>query len=332
MSVIPPPKVSVIIPSYKTGDLIATCLDSVFAQTYTDFEVIVVNDGSPDTLELEKVLAPYLGRIVYIRQENKRAAGARNHAIRLARGEFLAFLDSDDSWLPHHLDSQMQLLATHPSLDLVYADAAVGDPAHQRFFMKECPSEGPATFGALVLKRCHVPVSTVVIRKQKIVEAGFFDETLTRWDDYDMWLRCAFHGAEISYARSVQACLSTGRAGSLGISGARNMEACCHILDKLRRTLPLSDTDREVVDRRATEVKALYLLYEGKDHLAKQEFGKARELISGANAYLHRPTLSLAVFGLGIAPHAANLAISCWRRVRSGVPGRAWARVKANGF
>jgi glycosyltransferase involved in cell wall biosynthesis len=114
-----PPKVSVIIPSYKTANLIAACLDSVFAQTYSDVEAIVVNDGSPDTAELEKVLQPYIGRIVYIKQENKRAADARNGAIRQARGEFIAFLDSDDTRYPNHLETQMQLIADDPSLDLV---------------------------------------------------------------------------------------------------------------------------------------------------------------------------------------------------------------------
>src|SRR5277367_5736878 len=124
------PKVSVIIPTYKTADLIAGCLDSVFAQTYSDFEAMVVNDGSPDTPELEKALQPYMDRIVYIKQENKRAAGARNNAIRQARGEYVAFLDSDDTWLPNHLAAQMKLVADDPALDLVYANALlVGDPA-----------------------------------------------------------------------------------------------------------------------------------------------------------------------------------------------------------
>jgi glycosyltransferase involved in cell wall biosynthesis len=90
------PTISVIIPSYNTAPLIANCLDSVFAQSFSDFEVVVVNDGSPDTAKLEEALRPYLEKIVYIVQENKRAAGARNTAIGKARGEFLAFLDSDD--------------------------------------------------------------------------------------------------------------------------------------------------------------------------------------------------------------------------------------------
>ena len=139
----PAPKVSVIIPSYKTADLIAACLDSVFAQTYSDFEAIVVNDGSPDTPELEKVLQPYMDRIVYIKQENKRAAGARNNAIRQARGEFVAFLDSDDTWFPNHLASQMQLFAEDSSLDLVYCDGILVRDAGQEYeFMKQCPSTG----------------------------------------------------------------------------------------------------------------------------------------------------------------------------------------------
>jgi glycosyltransferase involved in cell wall biosynthesis len=114
------PKVSIIMPAYNTADLIAASLDSVLAQSFQDFEIIVVNDGSPDTPDLERVLAPYLDKIIYINQENKRAAGARNTAIRRARGKFLAFLDSDDQWLPDHLSVQMELFEKDAELDLIY--------------------------------------------------------------------------------------------------------------------------------------------------------------------------------------------------------------------
>src|SRR5215813_4822943 len=149
------PRVSVIIPSYKTAHLIAECLDTVMAQTYRDFDVMVVNDGSPDTPELEKVLGPYMDRIIYIKQQNKRAAGARNTAIRQARGEFLAFLDSDDRWLPDHLASQMAMVDADPSLDLVYANARIfGNPEREWIFQDRCPSNGKATFDALIVERC----------------------------------------------------------------------------------------------------------------------------------------------------------------------------------
>jgi glycosyltransferase involved in cell wall biosynthesis len=315
----PPPTVSVIIPSYKTADLIAACLDSVFAQTYTDFEAIVVNDGSPDTPALEKVLEPYRNRIVYIKQENKRAAGARNNAIRQARGEFVAFLDSDDTWLPNHLAAQMQMLAKDPSLDFVYANALlVGDPGHERQFMQKCPSNGNPTFDALIVERCHIPISTVVARKRALVDVGLFDEKLPRCDDYDLWVRTAFGGAKFGYSRAVQARLLIGRPGSLGQSRARMAEAYWSILEKFKRTLPMNDADRAVVEKRAAEIRAKYLLEEGKCKLAERQFDVARKLIAEANGYLHRSSLSLAVFGLGIAPGATSKLMFFWNRIRNG--------------
>ncbi len=116
------PSVSVIIPSYNTARFITETLDSVFAQTFTDYEVIVVNDGSPDTPQLEIVLKPYFDRIVYLKQENRGLAGARNTGIRRARGAFLAFLDSDDMWLPEFLAEQVQIFHKNPAVDLVYSD------------------------------------------------------------------------------------------------------------------------------------------------------------------------------------------------------------------
>jgi glycosyltransferase involved in cell wall biosynthesis len=314
----PAPKVSVIIPSYKTANLIAACLDSVFAQTYSDFEAIVVNDGSPDTPELESVLQPYLDRIVYIKQENKRAAGARNNAIRQARGEFVAFLDSDDTWMPDHLFSQMHLFAEDPAIDLVYSDAILmGDGAQESQFMKVCPSTGEATFAALIVERCQIPISTVVARKRTLVDAGLFDEKLARCDDYDMWVRSAFGGARIRYSRKLGARLFVGRPGSLGQSRARMAEGYSIILEKYKRTLPLKDADRAVVEKRAAEIRARYLLEQGKCKLEERQFDKARELIAEANGYLHSSRLSLAVLGLSVAPGATAKLLSFWNRIRN---------------
>src|SRR5271157_2015946 len=296
------PRVSVIIPTYKTAHFIAACLDSVFAQTYQDFEAVVVNDGSPDTPELEKVLAPYMERIVYIKQENKRTAGARNNAIRHARGEFVAFLDSDDTWMPDHLASQMQLFAADPSLGLTYSNGWVGLPGEEREFMERCPSAGEATFGSLLVERCQIPISTVVARKQAIVKAGMFDEKLARCDDYDMWVRTAFYGAKIVYTRKVQAYMPVGRAGSLSQSRAKMAEGYSTILEKYKQTLPLQDADRKVVEKRAAEIRARYLLEEGKSKLEQRQFDEARKLLSEANSYLHKSSLSLTLIGLAIAP------------------------------
>jgi glycosyltransferase involved in cell wall biosynthesis len=298
--------------------MIAACLDSAFRQTYSDFEAVVVNDGSPDTPELEMVLEPYRDRIVYIKQENKRCAGARNNAIRNARGEFVAFLDSDDTWMPDHLASQMQLFADDPSLDLVYSDGILMLDAGERKFMDKNPSSGEATFEALIVERCQIPISTVVARKRTIVDAGLFDETLPRCDDYDMWVRSAFIGAKIGYTRKLGARFFVGRPGSLSQSKARMIEGYWNILEKFKRTLPLKDADREVVEKRAAQIRARYLLEEGKCKLEERQFDQGRLLISEANDYLRKPSLRMAVIGLGIAPGATAKLMSFWRRIRNG--------------
>jgi len=311
------PRVSVIMPSYKTAHLIAASLDSVLQQTFHDFEIIVVNDGSPDTIELEEVMKPYGNRIIYIKQENKRAGGARNTAIGKARGEFVAFLDSDDIWLADHLALQMQMFKEDPTLDLVYCNClSVGDPEHPHEFMSRCPSEGPATFLALVMERCQIPISTVVARKSVLVQAGLFDETLTRCDDYDMWLRVAFHSAKIGYTRRVQAHLADGRPGSLGASSAGMVEAYWKILQKADQTLPLNHHDREVVQKQATEIHGQYLLEEGKVCLRQGRFDEAKKLLSEANSHLRRRKISLVLFGLSIAPGATNKLASLVGRIR----------------
>src|SRR5262245_48281148 len=104
------PAVSVVIPAYNCADFIAETLDSVFSQTFDNYEVIVINDGSPDTESLERVLAPFQDRIVYLKQDNQGPSGARNSAIRHARSAYVAMLDSDDIWLPDYLAEQMQFI------------------------------------------------------------------------------------------------------------------------------------------------------------------------------------------------------------------------------
>lgn len=314
------PQVSVVIPSYKTANLIARCLDTVMAQTFQDFEAIVVNDGSPDTPELEKVLAPYMGRIVYIKQPNKRCAGARNTAIKNARGEFLAFLDSDDTWYPEHLESQMKQFADDPSLDLVYCNSMlVGDPERGGPFMEKCPSNGPATFESLVTETCQIPISTVVVRKSAILKAGGFDETLPRCDDYDMWVRTAFHGAKIGYIRALTVHMYIGRPGSMSQEKAKMVESYWKALERFKQVLPLNAQQTAVVDKRSQQIRTRYLLEEGKRQLGERQFDKARELFTEANQNLKAARLNAVVFGLKVAPAVTGRLVSLWDRVQNGM-------------
>lgn len=311
------PKISVIMPAYNTAHLIAEALDSILEQTFRDFEIVVVNDGSPDTPDLEKVLTPYQDKIVYIKQPNKRAAGARNTAIRAAKGDFLAFLDSDDTWLPDHLASQMKLFAEDPSLDFVYCDGLVIASDESKTFMEMCPSCGTATFEALVVERCQIPVSTVVVRKQALEKAGLFDEGLPRCDDYDMWFRTAFWGAKIAYTKNVQVRFSGARPGALSLSSVKMVEAYWKILEKAIQTLPLNDSQRALVRKRADEIKALYLLEEGKAHLQEGRFGDAIKSISASNALFKTTKLSLVLAGIKIAPKTTRRLAAFARKTRN---------------
>lgn len=190
------PKVSVIIPAYNTACYIAETLDSVFSQTFTDYEVIVVNDGSPDTPELEAALRPYMDQIIYIVQTNKGPAAARNTEIHRARGEWLAFLDSDDLWLPKYLAEQMKFLAENPSLDVCIADRVVfGEP--RPWPPWRC--RGPVSFEAAVRGEFPQLPTTTVIRKATAVKAGLYDPRLRCGDDFEFFLRALHFGAQVDY-------------------------------------------------------------------------------------------------------------------------------------
>jgi glycosyltransferase involved in cell wall biosynthesis len=308
------------MPTYMTAHLIAGALDSALQQTFREVEIVVVNDGSPDTDELERVLAPYREKIVYIKQENKRAAGARNTAIGQAKGEFLAFLDSDDTWFPDHLASQMKLFEQDPALDLVYSDGWVDTPDWSRRFMEMCPSRGPATFEALVVERCQIPVSTVVAHRRALEKANFFDESLARCDDYDMWLRAAFWGAKVGYSREVQARFSGNRPGALGTSSIKMTEAYWQILEKTLQALPLDEKQRHLVQQRAAEARARYLLERGKVELGEGRLREARELLSESNMHFQKTKLTLVLLGLKIAPDATKRVVSFAKKIRHAVP------------
>lgn len=184
--------------------------------------------------------------------------------------------------------------------------------------MLRCPSHGEATFASLLVERCQIPISTVVARKEAIVRAGMFDESLARCDDYDMWVRTAFCGAKIAYTRKVQAYMPVGRPGSLSSSRARLAEGYSAILEKYKRTLPLKDADRVILEDRAAEIRARYLLEEGKNKLSQNQFDDARKLLSEANGYFHKPGLRLALIGLMVAPGATRKLILYWNQIRQG--------------
>ncbi|MGH7146336.1 MAG: glycosyltransferase [Nitrospiraceae bacterium] len=199
------PLVSVIIPTHNCAAFIVDTLKSLEAQTYTNFEIIVVDDGSTDNTGT--VLAPYCDRIRCIHQENRGAAAARNAGIRQAQGEFLAFLDADDVWFPPKLELQVQAFKSHPEAGLAFADFLDFDdsgvtrqsrlntwPEARAWFERHRVEGSEIACGHMygeLLAANWIHASSAIVRRDVLSEVGWFDESLRAGEDLELWLRVA---------------------------------------------------------------------------------------------------------------------------------------------
>lgn len=181
-------KVSVIIPTYNRAQYIAEAIDSVLNQTYQDFEIIIVDDGSTDNTK--EIIKPYLddysNKIRYFYQKNKGISAARNMAINKAREDYIAFLDSDDRWLPEKLEKQMKVIKDE-NINFVYSAMYVEN--NGRMTNRIIPANPATDFLGLLTKNQSIAMATTIIKKEYITKTGMFDETLTVSVDYDLWLR-----------------------------------------------------------------------------------------------------------------------------------------------
>ncbi|MBW2572599.1 MAG: glycosyltransferase [Deltaproteobacteria bacterium] len=185
------PQVSVIIPTYNRGWIIKEAIDSVLAQDYTEFELIVVDDGSTD--HTADVLDSYRNVIKVLSQKNKGVSAARNRGIAEASGKFIAFLDSDDLWLSQKLSAQIEFFTQTPDAlicqteEVWIRNGLIVNPKKRH----KKPS-GMIFEPSLAL--CLVSPSAVMIRRSLLEIVGNFDETLPACEDYDLWLRisCRF--------------------------------------------------------------------------------------------------------------------------------------------
>src|SRR3990170_628175 len=184
------PEVSVIIPAYNSAQFIGEALQSVFAQTFKDYEILVVDDGSTD--HTRKIISEYGDKIKYIFQENAGPAKARNRGIIDAVGIYVAFLDADDLWLPTKLEKQVSMFRQDPELAMVFTEnssfnengvlhTSVGK--RKRLMKGNIPRN--------IFLRSGVATPTVMVRKEIFNEVGLFEEELYMGEDDNMWVRIA---------------------------------------------------------------------------------------------------------------------------------------------
>ncbi len=301
------PRVSVVVPAYRASAFIDGTLESVFRQTFSDFEVVVVNDGSPDTPALERVLAPYAPRIRYIVQQNRGAGGARNSGIRAAGGDYIALLDADDRWADEFLQRQVWYLDAHRECDLVYCDATISGESHLagRRFMDRAPSEGDATLLALIEQRCNIMLSTVVARRSALIDAGLFDEGIRRGQDFDLWLRLAHRGAAIHYQRHV---LAERCVHAEGLSGdvVAELQRALSVLERFGRRHELDARLRTALRVQMMRLVDRLEIEQGKQRIVEGNFAAARYHLSAPREQPLK--LRFARMALRVAPRLVRAA------------------------
>lgn len=184
------PKVSIIIPVYNGERYVAQAIQSALAQTYKNIEIIVVNDGSTDS-SYEKT-KPYLPFVKYIFQENQGVAAARNKAIKNSSGEFIAFLDQDDLWLPEKLELQVDYLLRNPDVGLVHSNMSYineeGQPTERDSVFPFPTNLSGSCFPELFIRN-QIAILTVLLRRDCLDKVGLFNEQFSGVDDYDLLLR-----------------------------------------------------------------------------------------------------------------------------------------------
>ena len=244
-----PPKVSVVIPAHNHARFLPEALASVQQQTWRDFDVLVVDDGSTDNTAA--VVAGFAPHVRYLYQQNAGPSSARNTGIRHTRGEYVAFLDADDTWMPEKLALQVAYLDAHPDAGLVFTKVLVmsegGQPlyTYPHRYRYECRA-----FERLLLWP-YGSMNVVMVRRTCFERFGLFDESLPAAEDWDMWLRVAPFYRLGFLDRPLGTYRQSSNSVSRGSGVQQAPEAFRRVLDKL-----FSDPER-LAGRSRAEVTRL---------------------------------------------------------------------------
>jgi glycosyltransferase involved in cell wall biosynthesis len=295
------PKVSVVIPAYNVAEFIGDTLESVRAQKFKNYEIIVINDGSPDTAEFEDALRRYRQDVIYIKQPGLGAGAARNTGIRHARGEIIAFLDGDDVWLPEFLASQVAFLGR--GYDMVYCDAYQFGlrSSLRKTFMETAPSEGEVTSESILDYTCNVITSGTIALRTALERAGLFEHERTRAHDFHLWVRMAKTGSKIGYQRKP---LLKYRVHLESLSGDAidRVQREMDVFERLRDTVELTESEDAIVTRMLAGLAADLQIEYGKSYLVSGQFADAYAAFADANRRRRTAKLTAITVLARIAP------------------------------
>ncbi len=297
------PRVSVIIPTYNRRDLVQLTIDSALAQTFTDSEIIVVDDGSTDNTG-EMLRARYDSQIRYEYQTNQGESAARNRALQLAQGEYIALLDSDDLWFPDKIEKEVRRLDAEPQAGLVFCEAWLIDAAGER--LADRPEGQGVTPDDLSLEKMVFVnqiggPSTTLIRRSTLDAVGGFDSEIRFGEDWDVWLQMLVRCYHVAYLPEPLTCIRRHRGTQCYYPNAgRNLQRRNEHLRLLEKAFdqwpgPVPDRLREHALARQYAEAALNELAVSNETSAQENMQQVRQLEPEA---VHAPFFEQALIDL----------------------------------
>lgn len=273
------PKVSFIIPSYNVSGYISACLDSVLSQSYKNIEVVIVDSSSDNTPEVVKgyVSRYETDKIKLLHQESKGPAAARNFGISNSSGDFIAFIDADDTLAADSLEKRMRKFNETENCGMVYSNASVlNEDALMELSFKEIVNgycDGHA-FSKLIGNN-YICTSTVLASREVVESVGLFDEKLKNAEDYGLWLKISGRGYAIGYVDEKLTNYRI-RRGSLSDDNLKNTEYLISLFNKLKHESDsFSDADRALIKDNLKRFHCDYFIIRAKNFIKCKNYDAA---------------------------------------------------------
>ena len=287
------PKISVIIPTLNSARFLGGAIDSVLKQSVPVSEILVVDGGSNDgTVEVAQKIG---GPVQILTQEGRGRPGARNTGLRRASGDFIAFLDSDDLWVPDKLAAQLDFFQKHPEIEMIFSDMALfkrpDDPDEPEILdadVHDYLRRDPVNPGRLL--EClftvnFIPTSSVVFRKSCLQTVGFMNEEFLHCEDYEYWLRFAAH-SRAGFLDRVLVRRRMHDANAMSDAFVQNCEASLLILNRWRKWSGLTGSAGQILAQRTVMIR-----YNLSSHLLKcgrsgEASGQLRQIVKDGNGQI----------------------------------------------
>jgi hypothetical protein len=300
----------VITPAFNAAGFIRDTIESIRAQTFDDWELLVIDDGSTDaTVEIVQEYMDRDGRIKLLRQANRGPSSARNEGMRRAQGTFVTFLDSDDTWEPEYLESQLEVFRQYPDTDLVTGVARFRGGARDRRPMRAfTPGHPVLSLRDIIADDTAVFIMTI-FRRKVFAAIGGMDEAQWRSEDYDFWLRAAVAGF-VFRRNSRPLGRYRVREGSLSQNTVDMLRGILQSYAKVSPFCLPGTPERDVLDAQVARFEAELLLAEAKLALERGAYAEAADRLRALRSRGGGPLVGMTAW---LAEHAPGAAVLAYR-------------------